>query len=243
MSQDQLIGALRTCEKCHCDIGKRNSNLCKKCYYKEYHVRNYAQLESTCSLCGKVSKLGHKKYCADCRGKIPNKCVDCGNEFVSKAKYKRCPKCQYHWYKQNCPESFARAHKKRKATVNMQLRISQGLPENHVFHKGPRGEGYLNKKGYRLMVMRHPSGKGHIRKYQHALVMEERLGRMLTKDERIHHKNGIRDDNRIENLELWTKAHPYGQRVEDKIQWCIEFLKLYGYQCLLIQATMGKEGG
>lgn len=99
---------------------------------------------------------------------------------------------------------------------------------DHIFHKGPRGEGYLNKKGYRLMVIRHPSGKGHIRKYQHVLVMEAHIGRPLTNDERVHHRNGIRDDNRIENLELWTKSHPYGQRVEDKIHWCIEFLRLFG---------------
>ncbi len=39
--------------------------------------------------------------------------------------------------------------------------------------------------------------------------------------------DGIRDDNRIENLELWSKAQPSGQRVEDKIKWCKEFLKEY----------------
>jgi len=231
MPENQLISSSRICEKCHIDLGNRNSNFCKKCYYKEHHEKNYVRLESACSLCGKISKLGHKKYCADCKNKIPNKCTDCGNEFVAKAKYKRCSKCQYHWYKQNRPEGFAEAYKKRKAKVNAQLRIHQGLPADHIFHKGPRGEGYLNRKGYRLMVMKHPSGKGHVRKYQHVLVMEAHLGRTLTKDERGHHKNGIRDDNHIENLELWTKSHPYGQRVEDKICWCIEFLGLYGYDC------------
>jgi hypothetical protein len=229
MSQDQSLDEIRKCEKCNIDLGKRKSNLCKGCYYQEYHKKNYLRLESVCSLCGKVSNLGHAKYCADCKDKIPNKCADCGKQFAAKAKYKRCSKCQYHWYKKNRPESFVEAYKKRKAKVNAQLRTSKGLTVDHIFHKGPRGEGYLNKKGYRLMVIKHPSGKGHIRKYQHVLAMEARLGRALTNDERVHHKNGIRDDNRIENLELWTKSHPYGQRIEDKISWCIEFLGLYGY--------------
>lgn len=234
MSKNQIIHEIGKCEKCEVNLGDRQSTICKRCYYREYHQKNYVRLEGSCVLCGQVSKLGHKKYCSDCKIQIPNKCVSCGNEFIAKAKYKRCSKCQYHWYKQNRPDSFAKTYKKRKEKVNAQLRIKKGLPLDYIFHKGPRGDGYLNKKGYRLMVIRHPSGKGHIRKYQHVLVMEAHIGRALTKDERVHHKNGIRDDNRIENLELWTKSHPYGQRVEDKVYWCVEFLKQYGYQCTLI---------
>ena len=57
--------------------------------------------------------------------------------------------------------------------------------------------------------------------------MEEHLGRSLLPGETVHHINGIRDDNRIENLELWSTSHPYGQRVVDKIEWAIELLKSY----------------
>ena len=65
--------------------------------------------------------------------------------------------------------------------------------------------------------------------------MEDYLGRPLLPEENVHHINGVRHDNRIENLELWNTVQPSGQRVEDKLAWAWHIIELYGAQESVVQ--------
>jgi hypothetical protein len=84
------------------------------------------------------------------------------------------------------------------------------------------GTGNLRKDGYIRLTL--PDGR---RVMEHVYVMECHLGRRLLRTETVHHKNGQRADNRLEQLELWSSAQPSGQRVQDKVSFALEMLALY----------------
>lgn len=82
--------------------------------------------------------------------------------------------------------------------------------------RGWKGGRYLNYKGYVYVhAPDHPNSgpKGYV--FEHRLVMEEHLGRLLTPQETVHHKDGNRLNNHASNLELWAKGHSAGVRVVD----------------------------
>jgi hypothetical protein len=94
-----------------------------------------------------------------------------------------------------------------------------------------RSCGKIKHRGYMMVsVPNHPRVGNTKLKYvfEHVLVMEEMLGRYLTTEERVHHKNVVKTDNRPQNLELWTTNHPIGCRVEDLVEWAKEILSMYG---------------
>ena len=91
------------------------------------------------------------------------------------------------------------------------------------------GKGWLNRDGYREVFVKAEGPNETRGRYisQHRHVMEQKLGRRLLPTETVHHVNGDRQDNRIENLELWSSFQPTGQRVLDKVAWAREIIHLY----------------
>ena len=83
------------------------------------------------------------------------------------------------------------------------------LGEKHPLWKGGKAKvtgGYIKIKN-----PNHPDANCEGYVLEHRLVMEKMLNRRLENIEEVHHKNGIKDDNRPENLELVVKQKHYGK--------------------------------
>ena len=170
-------------------------------------------------------------------------CISCRDESIKKRYYEknkekiRAYQKQYRILNKEicCKRSKLSEEKNREKYLikrREKYRKKHGIALDDPFRKRKNGEGNIDSNGYKTITKRgHPNqmdAKGRIR--EHIFVMSEHLKRPLFKHESVHHKNGDRLDNRIENLELWSKAQPPGQRVDDKINYFIEFLQAYGYK-------------
>jgi hypothetical protein len=88
-------------------------------------------------------------------------------------------------------------------------------------HPRCKAKGYATSAGYRQLYR-----KGTV-VLEHRIVMERTLSRELQEGENVHHKNGVRDDNRPESLELWVTYQPKGQRPDDLCDWAEQILFRY----------------
>ena len=135
----------------------------------------------------KAGELGYKgnpsaKY-------VWSACIECNEprwiRFENgKPKAERCIKCNAHFYGRNhSGEKSGRWHGGRY--VRPDGYVLRRIAKEDFFYPMVTKEGQAS---------------------EHRLVMARSLGRCLASWEQVHHKNGIRDDNRIENLELATQG-------------------------------------
>lgn len=101
------------------------------------------------------------------------------------------------------------------------------------FKPGEWGKWRTNYAGYisRQRTIVAPGEKSRREhQLQHRLVMETYLGRRLLTHENVHHIDGNKTNNDLNNLELWSTSQPSGQRVSDKLNWARKFLAQYENQ-------------
>lgn len=203
--------------------------------------------EGLCVTCGKtflVKRGATGKYCSqDCWYDSAEErfrpCPVCEAPF--KSTWKTCsPGCGRELQKQNNPQRLAVCEldgcgkplidKKPKTrfcsrSCSMYARTHvRGGPTMPDGTRRPTSRGYVQVKADGRWILEHRHAMGQL------------LGRPLLSHETPHHVNGDRADNTVTgemagfrsgNLELWSSAQPPGQRVEDKVEWAVELLRLY----------------
>ena len=152
-----------------------------------------------CGICKETFYTQHKKlkYCSKVcgyfahRNRVQFNCSTCG-----KSHERQGHKYNLQWKRHFCSVACQRAF---------------FVGANNPMWRG----GKPTSNGYRYVTN---NGKTTV---EHRVVMEKHIGRPLRRFETVHHRNGVRHDNRIENLELYCSSHGAGQRVTDILSFYI----------------------
>jgi len=158
------------------------------------------------------------------------KCIKCLkikplSDFYKVGDKRLTNKNEYHSYCKECKDAF---HYDLCACGNRKNKQSKDCKDCHIRLNSRVGRVMKRTDGYLYEgVENHPYATKGGYVLQHRLVMERKLGRYLLPSETVHHKNGIRDDNDEDNLELKVGAHGQGITVKDAKTWAREILERY----------------
>ena len=233
--------ALKQCTKCHrllpatqefFHVNRRNRNglqaQCQQCHsqkQKDWHREPHG---GTCSVCGKPLRGKWEIYCSkECRvvwklggigaryGRLTVIGSRRGQQGKGHARFGAIVRCDCGTEKMVMPGNLRR---KKRGTQSCGC-WERERPKGGENAPGWRGGRFRNTHGY--MMVYKPGFRGYRKgNYvpEHWLVMEEAMGGSVNwKRFKVHHKNGVRDDNRAENLELWERSHPQGQSIADSL--------------------------
>lgn len=247
-TKDNLSSRCKSCKRSEWIATKQNQNNRCECGVL---ISNRAR---KCKPCSKVIEVEVIKRCTKCKilkptsefyttskskgGRPRNPCKDCtrsdqknyqdsnGSINYHRRKIKNDVRCL------ECRKLIGSVRQRKNRLEASGLCLSCSKKKERTYnYKG----WHIHRNGYKVLscMSDYPGSdkKGNV--MEHRFVYQEFLGRPLLPFENIHHRNGNRLDNRIENLELWSESQPSGQRIEDKVTWAEELLRLYRPESLV----------
>lgn len=166
-------------------------------------------------------RIGNLILCVECQEMLP------AEAFATRRS--RCRPCQqihgrrlYDQARRDCADCGAKINRAAERCRDCAAKARREGPAPH--RRIRNNFGYVLLHGYHG----HPNANHRGDILEHTKVMADHLGRALLPGENVHHRNGVRDDNRLDNLELWVVNQPAGQRPSDLVEWACEILARYG---------------
>lgn len=243
-------------ENCN-KIYKLHKSYCEKHYYeyvvksKKCNIQNCNNVYLCSGFCAthlrKFKKYGDPLYKIE---KIIKLCSidDCNNKHYCKGfctKHYKQPKqikkkCNFNQCDKNIwTGGFCRTHYKKSLILLNKICLADGCPEpaeyldlcnkhyvRYTKYGDINGKAQIKRKGFLRDGYKVYKINGKTVS-EHKIIMEQFLNRKLFTNENIHHKDGNRLNNNLDNLELWIKSQPSGQRISDIIDWAKNILQRY----------------